>query len=96
MFSSCNSLTELKISQFDTSKVLTMNDLFKGCNQIKFLNLSNFDTSKVTDMSGMFSSASLLTSINLESFEEKLDKCKFQILSCSISFDSNKKNKESP
>jgi len=69
MFSSCNALTSLNLSSFDTSKVTNMNSMFSSCNALTSLNLSSFDTSKVNDMSYMFYNCNALTSLNLSSFD---------------------------
>ena len=47
-------LTSLNVSNFDTSKVTSMRQMFYLCYNLTTLNVSGFDTSKVTDMSYMF------------------------------------------
>ena len=47
-------LLEIDVSNFDTSKVTTMNCMFSGMSNLTSLDLSNFDTSKVTTMGSMF------------------------------------------
>ena len=47
-------LLEIDVSNFDTSKVTTMNRMFSGMSNLTSLDLSNFDTSKVTTMYSMF------------------------------------------
>ena len=47
-------LLEIDVSNFDTSKVTTMNRMFSGMSNLTSLDLSNFDTSKVTTMGSMF------------------------------------------
>ena len=49
-----SSLISLDLSNFDTSQVINMNNMFTVCSSLISLNLSNFDTSKVTDMDYMF------------------------------------------
>ena len=61
-------ISDIDLSNFDTSRVTDMSSMFKGMNQIEVLNLSNFDTSKVTNMSSMFKSTWQLTSLNLLNF----------------------------
>ena len=61
MFNSCLSLTNLDLSNFDTSNVTGMNNMFGGCSSLTTLDVSNFDTSNVTYMGGMFDSCSDLT-----------------------------------
>ena len=62
-------ILDLNLSNFDTSKVTNMSDMFYGMSSLTSLNLSNFDTSKVTDMSHMFSYVSNLTSLDLSNFD---------------------------
>ena len=47
MFGYCKSITEINLSNFDTSKVTYMNNMFFKCTSLTSLDLSNFDTSKV-------------------------------------------------
>ena len=69
MFDGCINITEIKFSNFDTSKITFMERMFQNCNSLTSLDLSNFDTSSVTDLSGMFYGCSSLTSLNLSNFD---------------------------
>lgn len=69
MFSQCSSLTSLDVSNFDTSKVRTMEGMFASCSSITNLDLSNFNTSGVTDMESMFAYCKNLTHLDLSSFD---------------------------
>ena len=62
-------IKDLDLSNFDTSKVMTMNEMFANMYNLTSLNLSNFDTSKVTDMYGMFYNMYNLTSLDLSNFD---------------------------
>ena len=66
-FMDCMNLTNIDLSDLDTSKVTDMSDMFSGCG-LTSLDLSSFNTSKVTDMNGMFTGCGLLTSLDLSSF----------------------------
>ena len=68
MFERCQSLKELDLSSFNTTKVTDMNSMFYDCLSLTSLNLSNFDTSNVTNMAGMFLFCKKLPQINLSSF----------------------------
>ena len=68
MFYGCSSLTNLNLTNFDTSLVQNMEGMFYGCSSLTFLNLSNFDTSQVTTMNSIFYGCSSLNSIDLSSF----------------------------
>ena len=70
MFNGCKNLTSLEgLSNFDTSKVINMSQMFYSCSKLTSLDLSNFNTSKVTDMSSIFSGCSKLTTLDLSSFD---------------------------
>ena len=62
-------LTTLNFSNFDTSQVTDMSQMFSGCTSLASLDVSHFDTSKVTDMSYMFSGCSGLASLDLSNFD---------------------------
>lgn len=47
-------IEELDLSNFNTSKLISMYHMFNGCNEIKELNLSSFNTHGVTDIRGAF------------------------------------------
>ena len=68
MFSICENIIEIDLSNFDTSSVTTMKSMFYKCSSLTFLNLTNFDTSNVTSMMYMFYSCSSLISLDLSSF----------------------------
>ena len=61
-------ILDLDLSNFDTSNVTFMWDMFSGMSRLTTLNLSNFDTSKVTDMGNMFQDLKL-TSLDLSNFD---------------------------
>ena len=62
-------LESVNFSNFNTSKVTDMSNMFEDCRCIKELNLSNFDTSKVTDMSCMFRDCRRITNMDLSGFD---------------------------
>ena len=69
MFYQCSSITNLDVSNFDTSKATTMSYMFFGCSNLTKLDVSNFDTSKVTTMSYMFFGCSNLTKLDVSNFD---------------------------
>ena len=69
MFEGCKNLTILKIRNFDTSSVVTMNNMFTNCQRLTSLNLSNFDTSKVISMNNIFQNCKELNSLDLSKFD---------------------------
>ena len=62
-------ILDIDLSNFDTSKVTNMSNMFSGMRSLTTLNISSFNTSKVTNMGGMFSFTSNLTSLNLSNFD---------------------------
>ena len=62
-------ILEIDLSNFDTSKVTDMHNMFYGMSNLTTLNVSHFNTSKVTDMSLMFHDVRNLTSLNLSNFD---------------------------
>ena len=69
MFSGCYNITEIDLSNFNTSQVTNMHSMFFGCSSLISMDLSNFDTSQVRDMSCMFFGCTNLTSLNLSNFD---------------------------
>ena len=69
MFSYCQSLTTLDLSNFDTSNVENMGGMFYRCSALTTLDLSNFNTSNVTNMYEMFDGCSALTTLDLSNFD---------------------------
>ena len=63
------SILDIDLSNFDTSKVTNMSNMFSGLSSLTSLNLSNFNTSQVTDMENMFWSMRNLTSLDLSNFD---------------------------
>ncbi len=63
LFRQLNSLEELDLSSFDTSKVTTMQQMFHSDKSLTELDFSNFDTSNVTSMWTMLYGCSNLVTI---------------------------------
>lgn len=64
MFGNNTSISNLDLSNWDTSNVTNMKSMFRGTS-LKKLNLNNWDTSNVTDMSFMFSESNNITELDL-------------------------------
>ena len=54
MFSRCNSLTNLNLSNFNAYNITNMRSMFSHCESLTNLNLSNFNTQNVINMKRMF------------------------------------------
>ena len=69
LFSECNNIASIDLSQYNTHNVTHMNGLFNNCKSLTHLNLSNFDTHNVINMNNMFSDCQCLTKLNLSIFD---------------------------
>ena len=61
-------ILDIDVSNFDTSMVENMEEMFYGLSKIKAIDVSNFNTSKVTNMDSVFKNMSSITSLNLSNF----------------------------
>jgi surface protein len=72
MFSELENIIDIDLSNFDSSKVETMNRMFYGCTNIKYIKMfeeNNYlDTSSVKNMAGMFQLCESLISLDLSKF----------------------------
>ena len=68
MFFSCDALTSLDVTNFNTENVTDMNSMFYKCSALTSLDVSKFNTGNVTDMSYMFYKCSALTSLDVTNF----------------------------
>lgn len=69
LFNGCTNLTNANFTNFDTSNVITMQEMFYNCSSLTNLDLSGFDTSKVTTMRSMFYGCTKLTDVNFANFD---------------------------
>ena len=74
-FAYCGKLTEIDLSKFDTSNVISMIELFKGCHSLTEADLSSFNTSNVKDMGELFENCYSLTEVDLSSFNTSNVRC---------------------
>ena len=70
MFSQCGDITEIDFSNFDTSNVEIMNNMFRDCKLLTSLNLSNFKTPNLKKMEHMFDRCYKLEYINMKNFND--------------------------
>lgn len=75
VFEGLDNLTDLDLSDFDTSRTVGMASLFRGCKSLKSIDLCSFDTSNVVDMSGMFLECTSLESLDLSCFDTSNVEC---------------------
>ena len=69
LFRKCIDITEIDMTNFDSSEVTDMFAMFHTCSSLTSINLYNFNTSKVVTMGYMFEKCSSLTSIDVSSFD---------------------------
>jgi len=68
LFSDCEFLTKIDLSDFDTSKVTNMSCMFYKCYSLESIDLYGFNTDIVTSLSCMFFSCYSLKKLNLLEF----------------------------
>ena len=54
MFAGCSSITNLNLSNWDTSNVTNMESVFAWCSSLEKLDLSGWNNANVTTMNSMF------------------------------------------
>ena len=69
MFKECDKIIEIDFSNFDSSRITTMENMFSQCFSLKSLNLSNLCTSKVTTLANMFDGCGEIISLDLSKFD---------------------------
>ena len=68
MFFGCSNITEIDLSNFDTSSVENMSYMFSNCNYLNKINLSNIVTTNLKHMNSMLLGCLSLSSLDLSSF----------------------------
>ena len=100
MFYELNSIIEIDLSNFDSSKVTNMKEMFSNCKKLIKITFGNINTSLVENMIKLFYHCEALTSIDLSHFdtssvttmEEMFSNCKaIKILDAST-FNTSKVN----
>jgi surface protein len=85
MFKYCDNLTTINgISNWDTSNVREMHEMFNGCRALTTLDLNNWDTSNVERMQNMFHGCESLEELilsnwntsNVEEMQEMFNNCR--------------------
>ena len=63
MFYNKTKIQTIDFTNFDTSQVTSMGNMFSGCSGLTSLNVLSLDTAKVTNMNYMFSDCDALTTL---------------------------------
>ena len=69
LFQDCGDITEIDLSNFDSSSKIGMYHIFYKCTSLTSINLNNFNTSSITNMEGIFEDCINLKSLNLSNFD---------------------------
>ena len=69
MFYPLTYITDIDLSEFDSSEVTDMEYMFYNCISLKSINFSNIDTSNVNNMNVMFGNCKSLTSLDVSNFD---------------------------
>lgn len=69
MFDNCSNLTQLVVSNWDTSKVSNMYSMFNSCKLLTQLDLSSFNTSGLANTNYMFYGCSSLIQLDMSNFD---------------------------
>lgn len=82
--SNARNLISVNTDGWDTSGIVTMQQMFHGCSSLTSLDVSNFNTEKVTNMYSMFYNCKSLTSLDVSNFNtEKVTKMDNMFFGCS-------------
>ena len=73
MFSSCNSLKSLDLSNFNTQNVLSIERMFNYCSSLEGLDMSNFDIQNVVNSEYFLNGCNSLKKLILSASMEKLN-----------------------
>ena len=71
IFGGAKNITEVDLSNFNTSEMEQMFGFFAGCFSLTSINFTNFKSDKVLTMFGFFTSCYSLISVDLSNFETK-------------------------
>ena len=68
MFQGLSNITYIDLSNFNSSKLVYIENMFQDCKSLNSINFKNFDTSKIRNMINIFYNCYSLKSLNLSSF----------------------------
>ena len=68
-FRFCSEITEIDLSNLDTTDTISMEEMFRGCTNLILLDLSSLDTHNVTSMNQMFEECTSIGYINISNFD---------------------------
>ena len=68
LFSNMTSMVEVDLSNFDTTSITNMHDMFYGCESLTSINFKNIITTNLEDIGSMFTNCKSLNELDLSSF----------------------------
>ena len=84
MFKGLTYISEIDLSNFDSSKVTEMSNMFQGCSNLEKIIFGNINTSSVNSMENLFLNCKKLSSIDLSNFNtSKVEKMNGMFSGCS-------------
>ena len=88
LFYTCESITEIDLSNYDSSNNNNTYRMFRDCIKLTSINLTNFNTAKVENVEAMFKNCSLLKKLDLSSFDTSKITSMFRMFYACISLTS--------
>ena len=73
MFSNCNLLQSIDISNFKTPLLSDIGNMFNGCTSLISVDFSSFNTNKLNNIDKLFQNCINLTYIDISTFPDSLD-----------------------
>ena len=83
LFTSCKNITEFDFSNFNSSKIINLENFFFQCSSLQKLDLSTFKCNNLKNMCGMLGNCSTLNEIILPGNTENVDDMSFLFMNCS-------------
>ena len=81
LFENCINITEIDLSNFNSSLKDGMYHMFYKCTSLTSINFNNFNTSSITNMEGIFTNCINLSSLNLSNFDTSQVTTMYQMFS---------------
>ena len=69
LFDNCKAISEIDLSGFDTSNVVSFSAMFRGCSSLVSINFQNFKTTNAESMDAMFAGCNALKELDISMFD---------------------------
>lgn len=87
-FAGCTNLISLDISQWNISKISSLEREFDSCSSLEYLDLSQWDTTNVTNMDSMFNGCTSLVHLKFPGMGKTKNVTSVNLVNCPIDIDS--------